>query len=182
MAVARPNLGERSRRRRDGDGRLSFLFLPCARSYSYFVPKCQCAHRCLLIHSVSSATAAPGWLTLHLRQSNIILHLASFSAAHHLNSYHYNQPPNRPHRPLLCICSLPNSPLRPLPPLPPQVSIRYFLTYSPTGSFYQSLSPPCPHFLSAPYFTLSCLRVNRNVRSELTSPISFPVYSHALCF
>ena len=67
IVMARPRLGELSRRRRDGEGRLSFLFLPCARSYSYFVPKCYCTHRCLLTHSVSSIAAAPGQLALHLR-------------------------------------------------------------------------------------------------------------------
>lgn len=91
------------------------------------------------------------WLALHLWLSNIILHLASFSAQHHWNSYHY-----KPQLPSLS-CTFTLSQTTPPPPLLP-VSLLSFLTYVPTCSLYKSFSPPCPHFLPCLllYISLYC--------------------------
>lgn len=91
------------------------------------------------------------WLALHLWLSNIILHLTSFSAPHHLNCYHYNQHPNCPRSPTY-IRSLPDSPTA------SSSSGLTLLTCSPSCSFYQSLSPPCPHFLPHPLLHIAPLQ------------------------
>lgn len=116
-------------------------FLLSTRYHSYFVSNCSCPHRCFLYSLFHSSILLSLflWLALHLRLSNIIPRLASFSAPHHLNSYHYNPPRNCPH-----------SPKQPPPATRrlPRACFSFFLTCSPTCSFYQSLSPPCPHLPS----------------------------------
>lgn len=82
-------------------------FLLCAGSYSYFVSNCSSLRRCFL-HSLFHSSILLSlflWLALHLQLSDIILHLASLSASHHLNSYHYEQHPNSPCSPIYTISS-----------------------------------------------------------------------------
>lgn len=153
----RESLNEWSRRRGDGESRCSVSmrtvtsFLLCARSHSYFVSKCSSLHRCFL-HSLfhfSILLSLLLWLALHLCLSNIILHLASLSAQHHLNSYHYNQHPN-------CPRSLQNNPLLASSSSCPPSLFAHLLILSIT------CMPSLPSSPSPPYFTPLCLRGNKN--------------------
>lgn len=97
------------------------------------------------------------YLALHLWLSNIILHLASISAPHHLNSYHYNQHLNCL-RPYIHSISLPNN----LRLLPPPVPLLSFLTCS----FYQS--PLCLHFLPLLLLHISLCHASQGRKTNMS--------------